>query len=122
MNDLQKHDSIRAPADNCSQAQAIVHDAEHFHNHAMLYLGVGAILLIGTVLTVAISYVNFGSMAANVRVALLIATVKASLVALIFMHLRQEKKSIYQFLLFTVIFATGLLGLSILAFKDHIHL
>jgi len=46
-------------------------------------------LLILTIITVAASYVDFG--AGNIVIALFIATVKASLVALIFMHLNHEK-------------------------------
>jgi cytochrome c oxidase subunit 4 len=44
-----------------------------------------------TFITVGASYVNFGSDAVNVVIALTIATIKASLVALIFMHLRWDK-------------------------------
>jgi cytochrome c oxidase subunit IV len=46
-------------------------------------------LLILTGITVAASYVNFGAM--NVVVALTIATIKATLVALFFMHLLHDK-------------------------------
>ena len=48
---------------------------------------VGATLLAFTAITVALSYVNFGTQKANVAVALLVATFKAGLVAAIFMHL-----------------------------------
>jgi cytochrome c oxidase subunit IV len=46
-------------------------------------------LLILTVITVGASYINFG--AGNVIIALAIATVKASVVALFFMHLLHDK-------------------------------
>ena len=46
-------------------------------------------LLILTAITVGASYIQFGSM--NVVIALTIATVKGSLVALFFMHLRHDK-------------------------------
>jgi cytochrome c oxidase subunit 4 len=46
-------------------------------------------LLVLTGITVAASYVNFGAM--NVVVALTIATIKATLVALFFMHLLHDK-------------------------------
>lgn len=97
-------------------------EAAHYRRHARLYLVVGAVLLAGTALTVAASYINFGSMAANIKVALLIATVKASLVALVFMHLKEEKKPIYQVVGVTALFAAGLILLSVLAFFDHIYL
>ncbi len=48
-------------------------------------------LLILTLITWGASYVNFGSPAANVVIALTIATCKAILVALIFMHLKWDK-------------------------------
>src|ERR1700676_4445336 len=47
------------------------------------------LLLILTGITVGASYIQFGSL--NVVIALTIATIKASLVALFFMHLRHDK-------------------------------
>jgi len=47
------------------------------------------VLLILTAITVGASYIQFGSM--NVVIALTIATIKGSLVALFFMHLRHDK-------------------------------
>ena len=47
------------------------------------------LLLILTAITVGASYIQFGSM--NVVIALTIATIKATLVALFFMHLRHDK-------------------------------
>ena len=49
------------------------------------------LLLILTLITVGASRINFGSSAANVVIALAIATVKASLVSLFFMHLIHDK-------------------------------
>ena len=54
------------------------------------YVKTLAALLVLTVITVAASYVNFG--AANLWIAMAIATVKASVVALIFMHLFWDHK------------------------------
>jgi cytochrome c oxidase subunit 4 len=48
-----------------------------------------AALLVLTIITVYVAGFDFGSV--NVVVALAIATVKASLVALVFMHLRNDK-------------------------------
>ena len=53
-----------------------------------LLLAVFAALLVLTLITVAVSYFNFGPF--NLIVALSIATVKAALVALWFMHLRYD--------------------------------
>jgi cytochrome c oxidase subunit IV len=48
-------------------------------------------LLVLTVLTVAAAGVNFGSESINTVVAVIIASIKATLVALFFMHLKYEK-------------------------------
>ena len=47
------------------------------------------LLLILTTITVGASYIDFGS--GNVAIALVIASIKATLVALFFMHLKSEK-------------------------------
>jgi len=61
----------------------------HGGNESRTYFVTLVALLILTIITVAASYVDFG--AGNIVIALFIATVKASLVALIFMHLNHEK-------------------------------
>jgi len=53
------------------------------------YLVTLVILLILTAITVGASYINFGS--GNIVIALTIATIKAIIVALIFMHLLHDK-------------------------------
>ena len=82
---------------------------------------VGGTLLLFTAVTVALSYVNFGTQKANVAVALLVATFKAGLVAAIFMHLAAEKRLIYRILIFTGFFVFGLFWLIYLAWYDPIH-
>jgi cytochrome c oxidase subunit 4 len=67
----------------------------HAHAHidkkeAGIYVGVLVALLILTVVTVGASYINFGTPAVNVVVALGIASMKGTLVALYFMHLRHD--------------------------------
>lgn len=68
---------------------------EHAHhgpkNPPKMFTATLIALVILTFITVAASYVSFGSDAVNVVIALVIATIKASLVALIFMHLRWDK-------------------------------
>ena len=66
------------------------------------YLAVYIALLLSTVVTVLVSYVNLGMM--NVVVALLIASVKASLVALFFMHLKSEDRLVWGFALVPIVF------------------
>ncbi|WP_321474544.1 cytochrome C oxidase subunit IV family protein [uncultured Paludibaculum sp.] len=83
-----------------SQSQA---HAEHITG-PKTYGAILLALMVLTIVTVQASYIDFGSM--NTVVALVIATVKGSLVALFFMHLRHDKFN-------AVIFVGGLLFLSI---------
>jgi caa(3)-type oxidase subunit IV len=99
------------------------HDEHVAHNvakHIRGYLLVGGTLLFCTAITVALSYVNFGTQKANVAVAMLVATFKAGLVAAIFMHLSSEKRMIYRILMFTAFFVLGLFFLTYLAWYDPI--
>jgi cytochrome c oxidase subunit 4 len=59
-------------------------------------------LLALTVVTVLVSYVDLGLW--NAVVALLIAAVKASLVALFFMHLKSESRLVWGFALVPIVF------------------
>jgi len=99
------------------------HDAAHHVNaHVKGYVLVGGLLAFCTVLTVALSYVNFGTQKANIVVAMALATFKVGCVAAIFMHLKSEKWTIYRILLITVFFAIGLFALTGLAMLDPIRL
>jgi cytochrome c oxidase subunit 4 len=67
------------------------HDDGHVHAHiasAQFYIGIFVALVFLTIVTVKVSYYDFGTF--NILVALLIATAKASLVAIFFMHLRHD--------------------------------
>ena len=77
------------------------------------YLAVYAVLIAGTVLTVAMYYFHFEEVWQTVSVALLIAAVKASFVAAIFMHLWHGQRDIYKLLFLTAVFAAAMLGLSV---------
>ena len=72
------------------------HDAQHHVSPVSLYLTVWIGLMILTAVTVLAYYVpiwlNVSLGAANIVIAMAIATVKASLVAWYFMHLRHDKK------------------------------
>jgi caa(3)-type oxidase subunit IV len=96
------------------------HAAHDVSKHIRAYLMVGGTLLLFTGITVALSYVNFGTQKANVAVAMLVATFKAGLVAAIFMHLSSEKRMIYRILIFTFFFVFGLFWLTYLAWYDPI--
>ena len=69
------------------------------------------------IVTVAVSRVNLGH-AGNISLALVIAVLKAALVAGFFMHLVSEKKPIYTILVFTAFFFVGLMALTIWAMND----
>ena len=94
------------------------HGAHDVAKHIRGYLIVGATLLTFTIITVFLSYVNFGTQKANIAVAMIVATFKAGLVAAIFMHLSSEKRAIYRILLFTAFFVLGLFWLTYLAWFD----
>jgi len=81
------------------------HSADHDHGHhgdaddgavhshissARFYVGIFSTLVALTVLTVAISYVHLGPL--NLAVAIIIASIKASLVVMFFMHLKYDNK------------------------------
>jgi len=68
------------------------------------FIAVWAALLVLTVITWQVSYIDLGMM--NVVVALIIASVKASLVALIFMHLKYENALVWAFAVFPLFFLT----------------
>jgi len=72
------------------------------------YAAVLGALLVLTVITVLAAGINFGTHSVNVVVALSIASIKGTLVALYFMHLRHDKP------LYAIIFATGLFFLAVL--------
>jgi cytochrome c oxidase subunit 4 len=95
------------------------HDAHDVQKDVKKYLIVFAALLVGTVITVAASYIHFDAFAVTVAVALFIASVKAFLVAGYFMHLISEKKMIYGILASTVFFLVGLMFLTIWAMHDY---
>ena len=90
---------------------------EDIQKHVKTYVYVLVALLIGTCLTVAVyewwDVGGYGFSAGDVVVGLLIATTKASLVALFFMHLNHERSIIYKFLIFTFFFFLGLMFLTL---------
>ncbi|HPA18886.1 MAG TPA: cytochrome C oxidase subunit IV family protein [Verrucomicrobiae bacterium] len=87
------------------------------HGWSRHYIQVFLYLLALTILTVLASYLPIG-VAGHVFIALLIAAIKAGLVAAIFMHLLHEKVVIHRFMAFTVLFFLALVFLSVLALKN----
>jgi caa(3)-type oxidase subunit IV len=93
--------------------------AHGVQKHVRAYLMVGALLLTFTAVTVALSYVDFGTRKMNIGIAMLVATLKAGAVAAVFMHLAAEKRLIYRILIFTGFFVLGLFWLTLLAWYDY---
>ena len=83
------------------------------------YVMIGAALLVFTVITVAANQVHLAVPLA-ITVALIIAIMKGSMVAAVFMHLSDEKKWIYGALILTVAFFIVLMTLPVLTTRDTI--
>ena len=87
--------------------------AADIDRHVRVYITIFVALMALTIVTVAISYLHLPVVIA-VTVALLVATIKGSLVACYFMHLISEKKLIYAVLVLTALFFVALLVLPVL--------
>jgi len=89
------------------------HSAEEIDRHVKVYISVFVALMVLTIVTVAISRFHLPVPIA-VTIALIVATIKGSLVASYFMHLISEKKLILWVLLLTVVFFVALLFLPVI--------
>ena len=88
---------------------------DNIKDHVKVYWNVFYALLVLTVLTVGVSYFEFGGITwLAIGVGLLIAGIKGYLVAANFMHLNSEKEMIYWTLILTVLFLIVLLFIPIL--------
>jgi cytochrome c oxidase subunit 4 len=87
--------------------------AADIDRHVRVYITVFVALMALTIITVAVSYLHL-PLAIAVTVALLVATIKGSLVACYFMHLISEKKLILAVLMLTAVFFAALLVLPVL--------
>jgi len=90
---------------------------EEIRQHIRIYLMVFASLAVLTVVTVAASYLNV-ALPLGIAIALLIASVKATLVACYFMHLISERKSIYALLILSLVFLLVMLVVPLLTNSD----
>ena len=84
-------------------AQPHSESPEEFKKHLGRYYVVFVALLCLTAITVGVSYLKLNRPLA-IAIALIIATVKAGMVAGVFMHLISEKKVIYAVLILTAAF------------------
>jgi caa(3)-type oxidase subunit IV len=118
---------MSAPA---TETPAVTESHGHDHDshggsmyaHVRPYLIVGIALFIFTAVTVALSYVNLDKIMdhGNMKIGLAVATFKVGLVAMWFMHLKNERATIWRPLIFTVIFFSGLFALVLLHHSDPI--
>jgi len=82
------------------------HSTEHHHILPLrVYFSVAAALLAFTVITVIIAQFQFGEF--NLLIAMIIAAIKASLVALFFMHLKYDNR------IYAVVFVGSLMFLAV---------
>src|SRR5205814_10206242 len=103
------------PPDISQDSKEYEEYAHGIRKHVRGYLMVGATLLVFTGVTVALSYVHFGTQKANIAVAMLVATFKAGLVAALLMHPAPEKRLLQLILGCTGSFLLVIFGLTFLA-------
>ena len=94
-------------------------DPEAIKKSVRSYMIVGSMLLVFTGVTVAANQFHFAVPLA-ITVALIIAIMKGSMVAAVFMHLSHKKQLIYGALLLTAAFFFMLLFLPVLAYMDRV--
>ena len=92
-------------------------DPEAIKKSVRLYFKIGAALFMFTGITVAANRLHLAVPLA-ITVALIIASIKGSMVASVFMHLSHEKKWIYGALLLTVVFFIVLMTVPYLTISD----
>jgi cytochrome c oxidase subunit 4 len=93
----------------------VVDDHGHVHVHVVapkVLLSVYFALVVATVLTVAVTYVDFGAM--NIFIALGIAVIKAALVILYFMHLRWDNLFNGVILIAALLFVMTFIGVTMM--------
>ena len=102
--------------DTTPQTEADAHDEEHHGPHVVslgLLTAIFIALMFLTVITVAVTSFDFGYNA-NLVVAMAIAFVKATLVALYFMHLRWDNPFNGVVLIASLLFVTLFIGIALL--------
>ena len=101
-------------------------EAHDWDSHKKTYWAVGIALFVFTFVTLILGIWEPldlgppGPTPADFVIGLAVAGTKASLVALIFMHLNHEKGLIYKTLLFTFLFFVGLMALTLFTAADPI--
>lgn len=110
---MSEVDVAPTPVHPTTPASAADGHHDHVRDEQKRFLIVYAVLVVGTVLTVAMYYVHFDEMWKTVGVALLIAAVKGAFVAAVFMHLWHGERNIYKIMLYTGVAAIAMFGLTL---------
>lgn len=76
--------------------------SEHTSSSLATYIGIWALLIAGTILTVVAAHIDLGRF--NAAVALTIASIKALLVALFFMHIKGAHERLLKLVVVATIF------------------
>jgi len=87
--------------------------SEHHEEHITpykTYIIIWLILMVLTIITVAAARQDFGSV--NLFIAMLIASIKATIVALFFMHLKHEDSITWVFAIYPLFLLALLIGLT----------
>ena len=92
---------------------------DDIRGHVKTYFMVFGALMVLTIITVGVSYLELATPMA-ITVALVVAIIKGSLVALFFMHLSHERKVIYWVLTLTVVFFVFLMFVPLFTNSDKI--
>jgi caa(3)-type oxidase subunit IV len=82
------------------------------------YFAIGLGLILATIITWALSLVEFSTHGINILIGLLVAAIKVTFVGLFFMHLKSERALIYKVLAFTVVFVLALFLLTYWSHED----
>ena len=93
------------------------HSPEDIKNETRTYIMVFVALAALTLITVSVSYLDLNRGQA-IAVAMIVATIKGSLVAAFFMHLLDEEKLVYAVLVLTMMFFVVLFVLPAGTFAD----
>jgi cytochrome c oxidase subunit IV len=89
------------------------HADSHEHGHVIglkIHLTILLVLVFFTVVTVWAAGINFGNPNFNIIVAMFIASIKATLVGMYFMHLRYESPLIWMFVAIPIVILFIMIG------------
>ena len=93
--------------------------AEAIKKETRVYIMVFVALAALTLITVGVSYLHL-SVGAAIALALLIASIKGSLVAAFFMHLISERKLVFAVLILTLVFFLALMFLPLGSYAERL--